>query len=223
MHSRSSISAAAGQHQTYLVCPFIERAIEGRCHNTAVLLGRDGRVAGAYRKYQPTIVEMEHGVEPGQELPVFDLDFGKLGIEMCFDLNFPEIGAGLKAAGAEIIAFRSMYRGGQQLITWAYQLRCFMVSATPAEHSRIVDRLGRVLGASSNYQPIISRRINLNSAEVHIDYTETPIKKAKQQLGSSVEVVIASPEGLHMLINHHPDTNIDQLMSRFAIEPLEAY
>jgi predicted amidohydrolase len=219
----SAAAAKAAEHHAYVVCPFVECTASGHCHNTAVLLGRDGRVVGAYRKYQPTIGEMEHGIEPGEELPVFDLDFGKLGIAICFDLNFWEVGAGLKAAGAEIIAFPSMYRGGQQLINWAYQLRCFMVSATPTEHSRIVDPLGRVLGDSSNYQPIISRRINLDYAVVHIDYNETPVKQAKQQLGPRLEVAVASPEGLYMLINHDSDTTIDQTLSQFGIEPLEAY
>jgi predicted amidohydrolase len=219
----SAAAEKAAQYRAYVICPFIERSGDGRHFNTAVLLDRAGRVAGTYRKYQPTIGEMERGIRPGEELPVFELDFGKLGIAICFDLNFWEVGTGLKEAGAELIAFPSMYRGGQQLINWAYQLGCFMVSATPSEHSRIVDPLGRVLADSSNYQPVIAQRINLDCAVAHIDYNEDRVRKAKDELGARLEVIVASPEGLYMLINHDPQTTIDQVFARFEIEPLETY
>ena len=118
----TALAERARKYNCYIVCPFCEKAADG-IYNSAALIDRKGKVAGVYRKYYPTIGELELGIRPGAELPVFQTDFGRLGIAICFDLNFHEVMTGLKANGAEIIAFSSMYRGGLQLLDWAFGLR----------------------------------------------------------------------------------------------------
>jgi len=218
----TTIAAKARQHSCYFVCPLVER-LNGKCYNAAALIDRKGSVVGKYHKYYPTIGELEAGVAPGESLPVFTTDFGKVGIAICYDLNFWDVGEGLAKAGAEIIAFPSQYRGGQQFIAWAYRLGCYMVSATPTEHSRIVDPLGRILADSSMHAPIITSRLNLDRIVVHIDYNAGGVAEAKKKYGGKLEVVVASPEGLYMLINHDPKTTIDQIVREFNIEPLPVY
>jgi len=218
----TALAERARRHRCYIVCPFFERAGE-TVYNSAALIDRAGEVAGVYRKVYLTLGEMEAGVRPGVETPVFETDFGKVGIAICFDLNFWEVARGLKAGGAELIAFASMYRGGLQLISWAFHFRVFMVSATPTEHSRIVDPLGRVLGDSSAYGPIVTRRLNLDCAVVHIDFNHERLPRAKRDLGPSLEVVTASPEAYYLLINHDEKTTIGDLLARYEIETLDAY
>ena len=46
----NAIGALAKKHRMYVVCPIRERAADGRQYNTAVLLDRQGQVAGIYRK-----------------------------------------------------------------------------------------------------------------------------------------------------------------------------
>src|SRR2546429_164022 len=92
------------------------------------------------------------GVEWLERAAPDQLDFGRVGCAICFDLNFRDVAEGLVATGAEILFFPSMYRGGLQLRIWAHDFGRFILSATPGEGSALVDPLGRVLVESSRYQ-----------------------------------------------------------------------
>jgi predicted amidohydrolase len=72
-------------------------------HNTAVWIDRAGRIAGKYHKVHLTISEMEAGLTPGSEYPVFETDFGRLGIVTCWDNWFPEPMRILRLRGAEMV------------------------------------------------------------------------------------------------------------------------
>jgi N-carbamoylputrescine amidase len=71
-------------------------------HNSAVLIGPQGHVA-TYRKLH-LFNDEKSWFEPGGELPVVELPFGKVGMVICFDLWFPEAVRALALAGAEVIA-----------------------------------------------------------------------------------------------------------------------
>ncbi|MGH7722708.1 MAG: nitrilase-related carbon-nitrogen hydrolase [Candidatus Dormibacteria bacterium] len=71
-------------------------------HNSAVLIGPRGHLA-TYRKLH-LFNDEKSWFEPGGELPVVELPFGKVGMVICFDLWFPEAVRALALAGAEVIA-----------------------------------------------------------------------------------------------------------------------
>jgi predicted amidohydrolase len=217
-----TVAARAKQYGCYICCPMVHRE-GGHVYNAVVLIDRKGEPIGEYTKYYPTIWEMDGGIAPGQNVPVFTTDFGRLGIAICFDLNFWDVGHALKAAGSEIIAFCSMYRGGFQLRAWAYVLRQFIVSATPRENSMIIDPLGRVLAESSDYGRIISQRINLDTEVVHIDFNQEGVRKAKAKYGNRLDLVVHSPEAMYMLTSRHPKVTVDQMLDEFGLERLDAY
>lgn len=94
----------AHRYGLYVVAGLFERA--GRLvYNSAVLLGPDGQLAGKYRKTCLPRSEIEAGVYPGQEYPVFDTRFGKVGLMICYDGFFPEVARELANRGAEVIAW----------------------------------------------------------------------------------------------------------------------
>ena len=64
---------------------------EGVLRNSCVILDRNGEIAGIYDKNFPTIGEMEKGIKAGKEAPIIQLDFGKVAVAICFDLNFDEL------------------------------------------------------------------------------------------------------------------------------------
>jgi len=94
----------AKQHNIYIVAGLLER--DGHLvYNVAVLLGPDGKIAGKYRKVTLPRGEIEKGVMPGSEYPVFNTRFGKVGMMVCYDGFFPEVARELSKNGAEIIAW----------------------------------------------------------------------------------------------------------------------
>jgi len=112
----TAISDIARRHNTWIVCP-IDRLDGNRRVNSAVLIGRDGKVAGTYDKVYPYWSEFDLAqiVEVGSATPVFDTDFGKLGMAICFDANFPEVWKGLADNGAELVVWPSAYSAATTL------------------------------------------------------------------------------------------------------------
>ena len=94
----------AKQHDTYIVAGLIERD-KHLIYNVAVLLAPDGSVAGKYRKVTLPRGEIEKGVAPGKDYPIFETRFGKLGMMVCYDGFFPEVARQLSNRGAEVIAW----------------------------------------------------------------------------------------------------------------------
>ena len=94
----------ARQHNLYIVAGLLERD-QHKVYNVAVLLGPDGKLAGKYRKVALPRTEIDGGITPGTEYPVFETRFGKLGMMVCYDGFFPEVARGLSRNGAEVIAF----------------------------------------------------------------------------------------------------------------------
>ncbi len=73
--------------------------------NTAILLGPDGTMIGRYRKVCIPRGEIEAGVVPGTEYPVFETSLGKIGMMICYDGFFPQVAQRLTDNGAEVIAW----------------------------------------------------------------------------------------------------------------------
>ena len=67
-----------------------------------MLVGPEGLV-GSYRKSHLPFLGVDRFVAPGDELPVFDTPIGRIGLEICYDLRFPEVTPTLALAGAEIV------------------------------------------------------------------------------------------------------------------------
>lgn len=98
-----SLGGLARRHDMYIIAPFYVRRQEG-LFNCSVLIGRDGRVEGWYEKVHLWPWEAPvFGVTPGSKFPVFQLDFGLLGLCICHDHEFPESARSLALGGAEII------------------------------------------------------------------------------------------------------------------------
>ncbi len=94
----------AKKHDMYIVAGLLERD-EHLVYNVAVLLGPDGEIVGKYRKVTLPRGEIEGGIMPGNEYPVFDTRFGKVGMMICYDGFFPEVARELSNRGAEVIAW----------------------------------------------------------------------------------------------------------------------
>jgi len=94
----------AKKHDLYIVVGLYERA-QHLVYNVAVLIGPDGNIVGKYRKVTLPRGEIEGGVTPGSEYPVFETRFGKVGMMICYDGFFPEVARELSKNGAEVIAW----------------------------------------------------------------------------------------------------------------------
>jgi hypothetical protein len=195
---------------------------EGRVYNSAVLASPAGELIGVYHKMFPTVGEIEQGITPGEGPVVFDTSFGKVGIAICFDLNFPEIMRGLGECGAEVVFFCSAYRGGLQLEMWAYELGAYFVSAIRDELGRIVDMTGAVL-AESTYEGLIARRINLDRRLLHMDANWEKMDDMLRKYGAGVSFEYITREGCYTIASERDDVTVADLIREFDLEERSAY
>src|SRR5207244_5621372 len=96
--------AMARRHGLYIVAGLVERAAH-LVYNTAALMDPEGHLVGTYRKTTLPRDEVKAGVAPGDDYPVFQTRFGKVGMMICYDGFFPEPARELTKKGAEVIAF----------------------------------------------------------------------------------------------------------------------
>jgi predicted amidohydrolase len=87
---------------THVICGLLER-VGDVLHNAAVLVGSDGLI-GVYRKTHLPFLGVDRFVTAGDELPLFETPLGRIGIEICYDLRFPEATRTLALRGADLIA-----------------------------------------------------------------------------------------------------------------------
>jgi len=159
-----AMSALARKHHTYIVSP-IDRLYEGHRLNTAVLIDREGKVVFTYDKVFPYWSEFDFKkkVEPADAAPVYTADFGKIGIAICFDANFPEVWKALADQGAELVVWPSAYSAGTTLQAHALMNHYYIVSATGAKDCVVYD----INGEEILYQR--SKDINITHVTLDLD------------------------------------------------------
>ena len=102
---KARLSELAKKYHAYLAPWDYHMDEEGRKYNSAYILDRNGEEVGRYFKCNLTIGEIQWELTHGCDYPVFDLDFGKVGIMICFDNYFPESAAALANRGAQLILY----------------------------------------------------------------------------------------------------------------------
>ncbi|MBE6589971.1 MAG: carbon-nitrogen hydrolase family protein [Ruminococcaceae bacterium] len=105
----------------YLVPWDYEVAEDGSIYNASYILDRDGKEVGRFRKVHLTHGEEMKGISHGMDFPVFNLDFGKVGIMICFDNYFPESARILGNRGAELVLY-PLY-GDTLIPQWELKMR----------------------------------------------------------------------------------------------------
>ena len=91
--------------QTYIIFPIIERR-SGKLYNSAPVYDRQGQLMGIYDKtHEPRVVIEEQQVILGTEWPVFEMDFGRVGILICYDTILPEPALVYGLLGVDMIVF----------------------------------------------------------------------------------------------------------------------
>lgn len=157
----ATLSSLAKAKNAWIAAGIYER--EGTTfYNTAVLIDRKGNVAGKYRKVYLPREEVEGGLTPGNDYPVFETDFGKVGLMICWDLQYADPARALALRGAEMILVPIW--GGNETLgkARAIENRVFIASSGYDYPTYVMDPDGEILSIARENGTLATATIDLN-------------------------------------------------------------
>ncbi len=165
--STDYFGSLAKQNALHIVVSLYERD-QHLVYNTAVLLGPDGKLIGKYRKVCLPHGEVENGVAPGHDYPVFDTKLGKIGMMVCYDGFFPEVARELSNRGAEVIAWPVWGCNPLLAKARAAENHVYVVSSTYTEPqnnwmiSAVFDQTGKPIAQAKAWDNIALAEVELS-------------------------------------------------------------
>jgi len=222
----TSMCRLAKAHRTYIICP-IDRQDGPRRLNTAVLVDREGKVACTYDKVFPfwSEFDLKPPVDVGDEVPVFQADFGRLGMAICFDANYPEVWQRLADQGAELVAWSSAYSAGTSLQAHAINHHYYVVSSTWRADCLIYDLTGECLRYERKEDVNITRvALDLDRCIFHDDFNIPKRDKLLREHADEVEQdKRLEREAWFVLRARRPGVSARALAQEYGLEELRDY
>lgn len=221
-----ALAAKARELRTWLIVPMIlrEAGLDGVATNAAVLVNREGRVAGIYRKVHPVADGrgvLEGGVTPGNDFPVFECDFGRLGILICYDMSYPETWAAMAAGGAEIVALPSASPQTVRPAAVALQHRFYVVTSTPRDNASIFDPIGMTM-AQTTQDPVLVHEIDLAYATLHWTAALEDGRALRRRFGDRVGYTYSSREDTGVFWSNDPTLSIGAMIRELNLREMPA-
>ena len=198
--STEAFEDACGRLDAHVVCGLLEREGE-HLYNSAVLVGPDGLV-GSYRKTHLPFLGVDRFTVPGDVLPVYDTPLGRIGLEICYDLRFPEATRTLALAGADIVAHPTAFpvaaRIQTELITVARaaENRIFLLTANRVGR----ERTGEFCGWSQIVDPFGVRLAEAGPTEEVLLVAEIDVERARDK-----DYVIPGEYELYLFGDRRPE------------------
>lgn len=185
------LSGYAKQYGIYLIGGSMpEKDAEGNVYNTSYIFDREGKQIGKHRKVHLFDIDVKGGqtfkesdtLAAGDSDTVFDTEFGKIGVMLCFDIRFPELSRMMVNDGVKVIFVPAAFNMTTGPAHWELSFRTraldnqiYMVGCAPARdvsagyiswgHSIVTDPWGRVTGMLDENEGILL-------AELDMDYEE---------------------------------------------------
>lgn len=220
-----TLGAKAREHRTWIVMPMTLRESD-RISNAAVLIDRAGNVAGIYRKTHPISDDsgvFEGGVTPGSDYPVFDTDFGRLGILICWDMSYDESWSAVAEAGAEIIAVPSASPQTLRPSSEALRHHVHIVTSTLKDNASVFDPIGRIVAQVTAKPGVLVQQIDLSYAILHWSETLQEGRAFTERFGSKAGFSYSSREDTGIFWSNDPGMSIGSMVRELGLREMPEY
>ncbi|MFC1716005.1 carbon-nitrogen hydrolase family protein [Candidatus Poribacteria bacterium] len=221
----TALAEKARKYSTYAAVSLWLREGE-ETYNSVVMLDREGKSIGVYHKTFPVVLpdgSLEGGVTSGHEFPVFDLDFGRVGVQICFDVCYDEGWEALAAQEAELVLFPSAAPGVSALISHAYRHAYYIVASTYRPPAIIVNPLGHEIAKAANDREVVVVRIDLDYRILPSRFIWTRGNEVKKKYGDSVDFGWHDAEGFCLLTSSDPKLPIGRLVEMENLETISDF
>jgi predicted amidohydrolase len=144
----------------YLVVGMLEKELD-LCFNTAILIGPKGYI-GKYRKTHIPFMGVDRFVQPGgKNFRTFKVQWGTIGLAICYDICFPEMSRILALMGADIIVNPTNWPLDAEILpqsvvpTRAYENHVYVVAVNRIGEEKGTTFLGKTTIASPSGKIVI--------------------------------------------------------------------
>jgi len=185
-YAYKELSKAANSSGIYVVAGTIPELERTHVYNTSYVFDRKGKRVAKHRKMHLFDIDVEGGqyfkesdvLSPGRDVTVFDTEFCKIGLGICYDIRFPELSRLMVLEGAEVIIFPAAFNMTTGPAHWELNFRgraldnqVYTVGVAPARdmessyhsygNSIVVSPWGNVINRMDEKEGYIIQEIDL--------------------------------------------------------------
>lgn len=174
----------------YLIGGSIPELCNDKVYNTSFIMDKKGEIIGKHRKMHLFDIDVKGGISfkesntltAGKEMTVFDTEYGKMGVAICYDVRFPELFRKMTLAGAKLIVLPAAFNMTTGPAHWELSMRAraldnqiYFAAVSPARdvessyvaygNSCVVTPWGEFCGKADSRETILYADIDLGYVE----------------------------------------------------------
>ncbi len=217
------MQSKARQHNTNLIVTLNQIAQDGCVYNTAVVLDRTGGIIGTYRKVHPVGAPngtLENGITPGNDFPVFDCDFGRIGIQICWDMSYDDGFAVLENKGAEIVFIPTASPQTVRPSSYALNHRYYVATSTRRNNASVINPAG-MIAAQTTSDPILVQQIDLSYSILHWTAALENGESLTRQFGDKVGYLYSEREDCGVFWSNDPERSISSMCKELGLKQFQ--
>jgi hypothetical protein len=165
--------------------------------------------------------ELEGGITPGQAFPVFDCDFGKLGVQICWDIQFDDGWEALAKGGAEIVAWPTASPATALPSARAGRHRYYVVSSTWRDNATVFEPTGMVSARLVPPERVLVHEIDLSHAILGWSGFLKNGEVLREKYGEKVGFHYDTREDMGLFWSNDPGTTIGEMIRSIQGEELD--
>ena len=206
----------------YTICPVLT-SDNGKSYNSAVVFNRKGEKIGVYNKIHLTEGEIAKGLSCGPLIqPAIQTEYGPIGVQICFDIEWDDGWTMLRDQGAEIIFWPSAFAGGIMVNTKAWQHKCVVVSSTNKNTSKLCDISGEVIASTGLWNKhLFCAPVNLEKVFLHLWPYVYRYKEIQRKYGRKVKITSYHEEEWTVIESLSTDVRVKDIIKEFELKTHE--
>lgn len=198
------LAKLAQTHKLFLVGGSIPELMGECLYNTSVVFDPQGKVIAKHQKVHLFDVCVKNGIKfresevltPGNNATTFDTPWGKFGVEICYDIRFPELTRNMAKQETSVVIIPAAFNMTTGPAHWELLFRCraldnqiFLLGASPARdpqasyvaygHSLATDPWGQIIGQLDEKPGILMADLDL--AQINSVREAIPVWKQRRE------------------------------------------
>jgi len=218
----SRFSEYSKQNNCYTICP-VDTRRDGRIFNSAVVFDRTGTKIGSYEKIHPADYEIKAGYSCGPLYqPVIKTEYGPIGIQICFDIEWDDGWTMLRKQGAKIIFWPSAFSGGKCVSTKAWEHKCIVAAATGKNTARLCDISGEVIAQTGIWNSnLFCAPMNMEKVFLHTWPAVLRFGEIRNKYGRKIRITNFHEEEWSVIESLSPDVEVMNILKEYELKTHE--